>query len=605
MCGLIGIVGSGHHSPDISSEAMLAARDRMRHRGPDDAGEWSDHHAWLGHRRLAIMDPRHGGAPFVVDPPSGDRCVVAFNGELLNHRELRRTLESEGASFRTNCDGETAAVALAHWDIAALDRFHGMFAVAWYRPVSRRLVLARDPFGVVPLYFRVDDETCAFASELAVLAELGPRRATPDFAVVSGYLSTIRVTLGERTMIEGLRTVLPGRTVQVDLGGETPHARHERWWQPPTPTAHLTGSAADDALRTALTTSLAAHLQSDVEVCGLLSGGVDSAVLTALASERIPDLRTFTAVGGDGRSDPDRSAAALVAEHLGLRRLEVDVDRTEESPSRRWRRMVKSLGMPLGTPNELAINALAEGVAASGVKVAIGGEGADELLGGYEPVLRIVASVTETARRPEEAATALLNAMSWLAPIQKTALLQPAWMQALDDDRLLFEETTHAIDAGGRPDRPRTYLRWLQEVNLTGLLGRLNHATMLASVETRPPFADRGVADAVASIATDDLFRISTDPSVAAETKTVLRRAFGDRVPASIRDRPKASFPTPFQDWARAMLLDAEIAEATRPLLLDGVVDAITAPESPLALLAWPMANLGVWSIETGVPLDP
>ncbi len=604
MCGLIGILRSGGHRLDIAHHDLTDCRDRMYHRGPDDAGAWFDSTSWLGHRRLAIMDPTHGHAPFVVDRPSGGTRVVAFNGELLNHLEIRASLAADGATFRTSCDGETAAVAIAHWGEAALHRFRGMFAVAWYQPDTRVLKLARDPFGVVPLYYRVDQTSAAFASELRILAALGDVPMRPDPMVVSAYLSTIRITLGERTLIEGLRTVLPGQLVSIELADDAPRTIPHRWWTPPESSGELSGSAADELILEAITHSLEAHLQSDVEVCTLLSGGVDSAILTSIAADRVPRLRTFTAIGGDGRADPDRDAASLMARHLGLEQTEVDVDRTDEPPLQRWRRMVATLGVPLGTPNEIAINALAEGVAKAGVKVAIGGEGADELFGGYEPVLRIVSSVAQTVESPMQAAVTLLNAVSWLAPVQKAAALRPRWLESIEHDRLLVEETARAIDSGGPAADPRSYLRWLQEINLTGLLGRLNHATMLASVEARPPFADRHVADAIARVATQDLFRVPSDPAATAETKTTLRRAFRHRLPTEIAERPKASFPTPFRDWAHRMLSTGDVADALEPLVLEGTLDAVLAPDSPHALLAWPLANLGVWCRETGASLD-
>lgn len=604
MCGLIGILRSGRHRLDPDRRAFAAARDRMSHRGPDDAGMWADDTAWIGHRRLAIMDPDHGGAPYVVDPGSGDRCVVAFNGELFNHRALRRTLESEGATFRTQCDGETAAVALAWWGTAALERFHGMFAVAWYRPGSRMLRLARDPFGVVPLYYREDPTGAAFASELRILRELAPHGSRPDPAVVSSYLSSIRVTLDDRTLIEGLRTVVPGECVGIDLSETVPRVDRDPWWTPPAPAPSLRGDDADEALRRAVTRSLEAHLQSDVEVCTLLSGGVDSAILTALARERVPNLRSFTAIGGDGDHDPDRAAARLMASHLGIPQTEIHVDRTSETSVDRWRRMVRLLGVPLGTPNEIAINALAEGVADAGIKVAVGGEGADELLGGYEPVLRIVELVAGSVSTSTEAAVALLGAMSWLAPAQKTAVLRPEWIDASESDRHLIAETARAIESGGRTSDPRSYLRWLQEINLTGLLQRLNHATMLASVEARPPFADRFLAEIVAGIDTRDLFQCPADAAATVQSKICLRRAFGDIVPEEIVRRPKASFPTPFQNWSRRMLQDDAVTAAIRPLILPGTLESILAPESPHGLLAWPLANLGVWCVETGITLD-
>ena len=487
MCGLIGTLRTGPHRLDDDHRSLVRSRDRMTHRGPDDAGDWSDRTAWIGHRRLAIMDPEHGQASFVIDTRADGPCVVAFNGELLNHAELRDALAAERRSSDPTATERPPPSALAHWGDAC--------SPSVPRPVRRRVVLAPTPVAAPrPRPLRRGAALLPSGRGRRVLRERTPRaRRTrrradpPDPAVVSAYLSTIRITLGERTLIDGHRTVLPGQLVSCDQTGPAPRVERRRWWTPATPTGELSGEAADRAIREAIAESLEAHLQSDVEVCALLSGGVDSAILTALAADRLPEIRTFTAIGGDGRSDPDRTAATLMARHLGVAQTEIDVDRTAERPLARWRRMVGALGVPLGTPNEIAINALAEGVANAGVKVAIGGEGADELLGGYEPVLRIVAGVAAVVDAPLDAAVAILGAASWLAPGQKPAAIAGPWLEAIEGDRLLFEETAASIDAGGPASDPRSYLRWLQEVNLTGLLGRLNHATMLASVECGHP----------------------------------------------------------------------------------------------------------------------
>ena len=154
MCGLFGILAG--HGRDLEIESgTLYLCDRMAHRGPDDASAWSDASAWIGHRRPAIMDPEGGREPFVVDPESDDPCVVVFNGELLEHLELRRRLEREGRRFETGCDAETAAVLAGDGRGRLAQSFRGMFAVAWYRPARRRIWLARDPFKL--LLHAVDD----------------------------------------------------------------------------------------------------------------------------------------------------------------------------------------------------------------------------------------------------------------------------------------------------------------------------------------------------------------------------------------------------------------------------------------------------------------
>ena len=605
MCGITGIIACADRAPSADEAGRARMRDRLRHRGPDGNGDWSDGAAWIGHRRLAIMDPQHGREPFVRG--TGDHVsVVVFNGELLNHRDLRVTLEREGVAFSTDCDAETAAAAVHHWGEDALDRFRGMFAIAWYRPRERTLRLARDPFGVVPLMWAsvpAHGDEIVFASEMTPILEHPGFVRRVDPITLSGYLSTIRITSGARTMVDGVRTVRPGGLVTIDCRGSRPRIDDRCWWRPPRATGGVTGADADDLVRNAVVETLEAHLQSDVERCGLLSGGIDSAVLSTLTKARVDPLRTFTALGGDGTADPDRAAAAMMARRLGTGHVEVAVAAATETPIARWRRMVRSMGVPLGTPNEIAINALAEAVGAAGIKVAIGGEGADEILGGYEPILRLVTQIAQADPGPEVAAATLLESASWIAPGAKATVLAERWVDSIGHDVALIGELGSAIDSGGSAGDPRSYLHWLQMVNLPGLLGRLNAACMLASVEARPPFADRRFAEAVARVDTADLFGPEADGIF--RTKTVLRRCFANEVPAEIVARPKASFPTPFAPWAASMLGDPSVSDAIRPLLRPEVWSVLGRDPEAHPLQAWPLANLGLWSVETGISLDP
>ncbi len=604
MCGIFAIFAPGDGSPGLDDATFALLRDRLRHRGPDDAGVWRDSHAIIGHRRLAIMDPARGREP-IVRGDADDPCVVVFNGELLNHRDLRTELEASGERFETTCDAETAAAAVARWGDAAIDRFRGMFAVAWYRPRRRRLHLARDPFGVVPLlHATCRDGRFAIASEMAPLRELLGPDARIDPATLSAYLASIRITVGDRTMLDRVRTVRPGHLTTVDLADTSARVESRRWWSRPEVTGDLHGDEADEALAAAISESVTAHLQSDVEVCTLLSGGLDSAVISTLVHDRLPTVRAFTAIGGDGEVDHDREAAALVAGELGIARIEVD-PAVDADPLARWRRMISILGVPLGTPNEIAIQALAEGVSRAGIKVALSGEGADELLGGYEPVLRVAGAIASTSPSAEAAAATLVETIAWIPPSRQGTVLSSTWAAELAGQSRLLEETIASIAAAGSPSDPRTYLNWLQEVNLAGLLGRLNQAAMLSSVEARPPFADRRLAETVARIRTEDLFDLDDDHGEASRprTKIALRRGFAGRLPASILRRPKASFPTPFAAWTRRMLEIEEVRDALRPLVDRPPEIAGDRPGD--ALVAWPLANLAIWSVETGVSLTP
>jgi asparagine synthase (glutamine-hydrolysing) len=604
VCGIFAILAPGDESPGLDDATFVSLRDRLRHRGPDDAGLWRDHHAIFGHRRLAIMDPARGHEP-ILRGDDHDPCIVVFNGELLNHLELRAELEASGERFETTCDAETAAAAVTRWGESAIDRFRGMFAVAWYRPRRRRLHLARDAFGVVPLLYAIlRDGRIAIASEMTPLRELLGPDARIDPSMLSAYLASIRITVGDRTMLDRVRTVRPGHLVTVELANTPVRLESRRWWTRPEVIGDLRGAEADEALAVAISESVTAHLQSDVEVCTLLSGGLDSAVISTLVHDRLSTVRAFTAIGGDGEVDHDREAAALVAGELGIARIEVD-PAVDADPLARWRRMIATLGVPLGTPNEIAIQALAEGVSRAGIKVALSGEGADELLGGYEPVLQVVTAIASASPSAEAAAATLVETIAWTPPSRQGAVLSSVWAAEVAGRSLLLEETSASIAAAGSPSDPRTYLNWLQDVNLTGLLGRLNQATMLSSVEARPPFADRRLAETVARISTEDLFRLDGDPADASRprTKIALRRGFAGRLPEAILRRPKASFPTPFAAWTRRMLESSDVRDALKPLV--DRLPELTPDRPDDILIAWPLANLGVWSVESGVPLVP
>ena len=593
MCGICGILASGSGRPGLEDPASrLAMRDALAHRGPDDAGEWGDQHAWLGHRRLAIVDPAQGRQPMVRGEPgtASGETVVVFNGELLNHRELRSILEAEGSTFRTDCDAEVAAEAVHRWGENALDRFRGLFALAWYRPAQRKLVLARDPLGVIPLHHATVRGGVLFASEPVALLRHPGVDASPDPVVVSAYLSTIRITLGARTMFRGVSVLEPGTVARFDLRGEQPDVEITRWWRPP-----ARGNGDDDGrgLREVMAESVSAHLMSDVEVCTLLSGGIDSSAIAVEARRELPNIRSFCATGGDGHADPDRPAARMVAESLGLDHHEIGL---ADDSIDRWQNMVAAQMLPLGTPNEIAINAIAEGIRSQGVKVALSGEGADEILGGYEPVIQSVLARYLDASPPQthaEAADWLLGAISFIGPDQKSALLQPSFLEEADGDRSLRMNVTDALASGGEADDPACCLGYLMERNLPGLLGRLNSAMMLASVEARPPFADRRVVEHAAGLSRSCLFDRQADGTV--RTKSILRSAYAGALPREVLSRPKASFPVPFTGWLKPVLASSERLERLEQWVRPEVLGVVATDPEAHPLVAWPLANLGIW----------
>lgn len=632
MCGIFGVVAVLGRAPSLSDEQALRCRDELAHRGPDGAGLVRDRNMLFAHRRLAIIDTSDAGAqPMRADD---GRFSLVYNGELYNDAELRRALLARGVRFTSSSDAETVLHALAQWGPDALRRLRGMYALAFFDARENSLLLARDPLGVKPLYFSTLAHEVAFASESGALLRHPAIVARPNLSMVSAYLTTIRTVLGNDTLFDAIHAVAPGQAAHFSLAGNAPRVRLTEHWDSP-PVDRSIGSAPLDAaarVHDALADSLSRHLRADVPVGSLLSGGLDSTILTALASREISDLRTYCSGADTGEDDADPAAARRIAEALGVRHAEALV--TRESFSRDWADMVDRMGVPLSTPNEVAIHAVARRMRADGRIVAISGEGADELFAGYEaPLLASLADIEASRRRVPGAGLSPgafeLASAAWIGARDKPAILRPEVWESVDHDAPLgafydaeFDRCAASCAPAGVPgaDCLEARLRLHRRINLTGLLQRLDSATMLTGVEGRTPFADSAVAALADSIPMSlklEARELSRDdpshsdapchgpaPQVRADrattqasptTKRILRRAFADLIPAEALERPKASFPLPFQSWvadSAGALRDSSFARA---IFSPDAIDTVCADPSANWRAAWPMINIARW----------
>ena len=332
MCGILAVATRDGAPISLTDPQAIAMRDRLAHRGPDDAHLLRDHNTILAHGRLSVIDPTPAGRQPMTTPDG--RFALVYNGELYNDADLRADLEREGVAFRTGCDTETVLSALAAWGPGALSRFRGMYALALLDRRGQTLTLARDPLGVKPLYLwtgRDRDEPLAIAaSEIPAILAHPEVSAEPDLLALSAYLTTIRTGTRERTLFRGVRALRPGQVITLDLRSPTlAETTHDLW-------DDLVGEPGDDApMRELVERSVALHLRADVPTCCLLSGGLDSSAITALASARAPGLRTYCAgARSEAPETDDLSAARLVAEHLGVTHTEAII--TPELFAERW-----------------------------------------------------------------------------------------------------------------------------------------------------------------------------------------------------------------------------------------------------------------------------
>ncbi|MGB1109938.1 MAG: asparagine synthase (glutamine-hydrolyzing) [Gammaproteobacteria bacterium] len=600
MCGFIGVAAPRGRPLSVSDSTLVWMRDLIAHRGVDDAGLWHGGHVAFGHRRLAIVDAAHGAQPWVLGEGESTKALN-YNGQLYNWRELRETLREQGIVFRTDSDTEVVARALEHWGQGALPRFRGMFALSWYDARNQRLLLARDQLGIKPLYYATATTEggleLVFGSEPNAVLAHPSISMQPDWVTLSSYLSTIRTTLGHRTLFEGLSILEPGEFRVWDL--KAPNLP-VKGGSIPLPEVELADDYAEasEQLRYLLQESVQLHLMGDDDPSAFLSGGLDSSIISVLAAENIGQLNTFAASTakahghGEVGQEDDGAFAELMAKVLGSRHTRVDVGGHEFRELWGW--MIQGLGVPLSTPNEVAIFAISMAAAEQG-KVVLSGEGADELFAGYGPPLNRYAQYLNAGPAPtvEGLANEYLRSVSWISPEAKWGLLNRDVYNATEQDQALLHELRTALtpESGASPDL-RTVLNAQRRFNLTGLLGRLDTATMLASIEGRTPFADARVAAFADALPMDYLFKSGADDRF---TKRILRDAFAERLPGSISYRPKASFPLPFQHWLNEQshwLSDFPVArEVFRPVML---AELARNPNGNW-LFTWPLMNLAYW----------
>ena len=578
MCGILALIG-----PDPGDSAVVRMRETMTHRGPDGGGLWRGTGVVLAHRRLAVIDTRD-----VALQPMHSACgrhVIAYNGELYNDNQLREALGREPSSYRTSCDTETLVELLASSGLEALRAMRGMYAFVWADLNRRKLIACRDALGIKPLYWARTGQSVTVASEIGAILAHPEFAVRPDMLGVSAYLSTARVELDDRTMFEGVNVLRPGEVLEFDLDDWRAEPVRS---MAPSPPARSEASAAD--IRNAVEQSVLAHLRTDVPICSLLSGGLDSTIIAGVANQALPGFRTYCA--GSDADEGDPLAARQVARELGTLHAETIIDR--EMFLTTWRETVGATGLPMCTPNEVAIRLIARRLRADGHVVTLTGEGADELFGGYELPLRLACEhIASGNARPGQFQ---LESNAWFATSMKEAVLAPGvWRQMGGDEsiaavfeRLFAESASHAtsdLDA---------HLRFQRRVNLTGLLRRLDSMTMLESVEGRTPLTDREVLAVAESVPTARLY----DPDVAEvsqRTKIALREAFRGRVSEIAMGRDKASFPLPFQKWmasAQGVLTGSGFA---REFFTPAAVHAVVGDAENLWNLAWPMMNLALW----------
>lgn len=521
----------------------------LHHRGPDDHGVWCDGPVGFAHTRLAIIDVAGSAQPMAG---AGGSTHVAFNGEILNYRELREGLTYP---FTTRGDTEVLLAVYEKYGPGGVDRLRGQFAYAIHDSRTGETHLFRDRLGILPLYYYVTETFFAFASEIKALLPVieSPR---VDTASLHDYLAH-RSVPAPYTFLEGVRKVPQGHHVTARADGSV---RVEAFWKLPdaADVLRVTPTQATDLLDEALQASVRDALVADVPVGAYLSGGVDSSLICALVDRQRAGegLHTFSAGFGDERVD-ETEWARIAAKVVGSNHHETIITATDFQEN--WARLSWHRDSPLSEPADVAVYRLAE-MARDHVKVVLSGEGSDELFAGY-PKYRFARTTRMAVALPR----GLLRQLEGRLPADRArlavalrALSEPSYAErmrgwfapftSLERDRLLGGPPTRSVldpylDGSGDALRRMLYAdvhTWLAD----NLLERGDRMSMAASLELRPPFLDHRVAELA--------FRLPSDMKVrGGTTKWLVKEVARRHLPADLVDRPKVGFKVPLDTWFR------------------------------------------------------
>jgi len=612
LCGVAGFTKLKFHP---GPERIRSAVQSIIHRGPDQQGVFESASVALGAARLKIIDLNTGDQPIF----SEDRdTVIAFNGEIYNHAELRVELERRGHRFRTRTDTETVLAAFLEWDTDCFSRLRGMFAIALWTESRKRLVLARDRMGIKPLYVARHGADLFFGSELKTIfvhPEIDRRLSLEG---LDCYLA-LNYVPAPWTMVEGIEKLRPGNWLEWQSG----KVREESYWRLPRGEArNWTTEDATAELDRLLGGSVSEHLLSDVPLGVWLSGGIDSSTILHYAAAASPrKIKTFS-ISFRGRSFDETRYIRAAAKQYGSEHCEFDVN-PELGLTDAIEEFANYFDEPNADAGALPVWYLSK-MTRENVTVALSGEGADELFGGY---------LTYRADGDARAMRRLPKGLLRLA--SRTAQLWP-----VSDDKISFEYMLKRFLDGCRIDPARAHIYWngtfsdqqkrallcaagpgalsaiLAELTAVGdnlaaylwfdqsyylpddILMKVDRMSMAHSIEVRPPFLDHRIVEFAASLPAHLKIR-------GARQKIILKDLMKGKLPPAILQRKKTGFDIPAHHWLRGPLRDlmretltagaAEHAEIFQPAAIEACVQRHLERRANLGYHLWGLTILFLW----------
>ena len=625
MCGVVAVIRQerGHVSEPIVRH-MAAA---LRHRGPDDEAVVVEPGVGLGHTRLAIIDLETGQQPM-----TDGAVTIAYNGEIYNYVELRDGLHRAGHSFRTTSDTEVILKLYREYGTDCVRHLNGMFAFVLYDRDRQQVLVARDPLGIKPMYWADIDTGWAFASEIKALLRHPDIAAEPDHQALQEYL-TFQFVLDEGTLYRGIRKIRPGHLHVFDLHNGT--HRMERYWKPDYVVEPKGEEEFIEELRHLLHDTLRLQIRSDVPLGAHLSGGLDSSTVTILAAGLLDHpIQTFTGGFREGPEFDETGFAALAAGACGA--TQHMVYPSEDEFVDLLPRMVYHMDEPAAGPGLFPQYMISQ-LAAQHVKVVLGGQGGDEIFGGYARYVvayfeqALKGAIHETNEEGEHLVSLASIIPNLPALRQYVPMLQTFWRKGLFqemDQRYfqLIDRSGHALSLYSKAFRQtfdqeavfakfqsvfnnpdtKSYYNKMTHFDLVASLPALlqveDRVSMAASLESRVPLLDVRLVNLLTKAPPQLKFR-------GGALKYALKRAVRDVVPAAIVDRKdKMGFPVPLHRWRggrfEELLNDTVLSPTARggDLFDQDEIRKLMAYEGAFGRRLWGLLNIELWLRECMTP---
>jgi len=618
MCGIVGILNKDQ---SVNIRQLKAMADAIHHRGPDDEGHYLDNNLGFYHKRLSIIDPEMGKQPMETE-----RYCIVFNGEIYNYIELKSELAAKGHQFRTQSDTEVILRLYEEYGHDSINRLNGMFAFLIYDKPRQQLIAARDHFGIKPLYYYQDGNKWVFASEIKALLKHSDIQARVNREALTDYL-TFQFILGEETLFQNIKKFMPGRYMVINL--YTFEHESVNYWSPNFSVDKFhTERYFTHHLRNLVEDSVRMQLRSDVALGSYLSGGIDSSLITGIASQILnKSLPVFSGAFNEG---PEFSEMQYVEDVVKKNNSQLHKvypsasDFVELLP-----RLIYLMDEPAAGPG-IFPQYMVSRLASEHVKVVLGGQGGDEIFGGYA---RYVVAYLEQALKGAingntdegEHIVSLQNIIPNLRSIEKyQPMIKKFWSEGVFEpmDQRYFHLIDRMNGSIGMYDPkfitdysrdaifkrfqtlfndPNTfsYFNKMTNFDMFGSLPALLHVedrmSMGVSIESRVPLLDRRIVDMVAKMPPAMKFK-------GGKMKHTLLQSVGDYLPESILQRnDKMGFPVPLHLWAkkeaRDFIGDILLSQKSRErnIFNTAEVEKLITNERPFGRQLWGMLCLELW----------